>query len=369
MSAARPCYLHPRREASLTCDLCRRPICNSCVHSADARLTCPACLDDARRGRLARRVALGVLALLVVGGLGVGVWSLRGDDAPTATDGQDPAQRYARALLDARRTPDDPQRWLRVAEILIEQDRLAAAEAPLRRALSLAPDDPALNARLGYFEYERGREAEALAILEKAEALGADDPALGSTLSAIRARMAADEEERQSLARAEAAAALARARAERARAEAFTEAAGAAAAEAERRRFDAEACSMPVERRGNHFIVRVGVNGVEAELIYDTGATGLMLSHEMARRAGLDLDPADTLEAQTANGTAYFLRSDVASLTVAGGELQQVRCAVCRAGDPCLGPKVDGLLGVRVMEAMGMSLDAAGSRIRFAQCD
>ncbi len=386
MSAAPTCYLHPRREAPLACDVCRRPICNRCVDTAAARLTCPACVDDARTQRRRGRLGLIVAAALLIGGVGAGAWFGLSDAPPDeATAGS--TKRYAQARLEAQRDPEDPHKWLRVAEVLIEEGKLAAAETPLLTALRLAPDDPDVNARLGYYEYERGRDADALARLEQAEALGADDPALASTIASIRDRLAAEEAERQAeddaLARERRAAELARARAERAhaealaaRAEAITEAAqaraaeeAAAEAEADRRRFEADACSMPVERRGNHFVVPVHINGVAAQLLYDTGATGLMLSHGIARRAAVELDPGDTLEAQTANGPAYFLRADVDALTVAGGTLEGVPSAVCRAGDPCLGPSVDGLLGVRVIEAMGMSLDTAGSRIRFANCD
>lgn len=382
MSAA-TCYLHPRREAPLTCEVCQRAICNRCVDTTAARITCPACVDDARQHHRRGRLRIGLVGLLLVGGIGVGVWVATADETPSAVSEAGSTKRYAEARLEAQRDPEDPHKWLRVAEILIEEGKLAAAEQPLRTALRLAPDDAEINARLGYYEYEKGNEREALARLEHAEALGADDPALGSTIAAIRERLAADEEERVALVEEERAAQVARAQAERARAEALaaraaaaTEAAearaaeeAAAEAEAERRRFEAEACSLPVERRGNHFVVPVRVNGVAAELLYDTGATGLMLSHEIARSAGIALDPGDTLEAQTANGPAYFLRADVETLSVAGGTLHGVRSAVCRAGDPCLGSAVDGLLGVRVIEAMGMSLDAAGSRIRFADCE
>lgn len=377
------CYLHPRHPATLACEVCQRPICNRCVQNAATRLTCPACLDDAHRGRRFGRAGLALvvvaLALLAAGG----VW-LATDDAPEATPTETPGatKRYAAARMEAQKDPDDPHKWLRVAEILIEEGQLAAAREPLSKAVALAPDDPEIQARQGYYEYELGHEAQALATLEHAQTLGADDPALASTIASIRGRLAAEAEDRRAVEDERQATALARARADRARAEALqaraeriteverAEAAeqAAATAEASRRRFEAEACSMPVERRGNHFVVPVTLNGVDARLVYDTGASGLMLSHEIARLAGIELDPGDTLEAQTANGTAYFLRAEVGALGVAGGVLHQVRCAVCRAGDPCLGD-VHGLLGVQVMEAMGMTLDAAASRIRFAQCD
>lgn len=384
------CYLHSRRPATLSCEVCARPICNACVQNAATRLTCPACLDDARRGgRRGRGLrVLAAVALLAVGGA---LFFALGDDSTTDdAEAAGSTKRYAAARLEAQKDPDDPHKWLRVAEILIEENQLAAAREPLMTAVRLDPDDPEIQARLGYYEYELGREAEALAILEKAQALGSDDPALETTLASIRGRLAEDEERRAALAEEQQAAELARVQARRARAEAvaaraealtahaerLTERERAAAAEeaavvaeADQRRFEAESCSMPVQRSGNAFVVPVQLNGVDANLLYDTGASGLMLSHTVARRAGIELDPADTLEAQTANGTAYFLRADLRSLTIAGGVLEHVRCAVCRAGDPCLGGAVDGLLGVQVMEALGMTLDAAASRVRFANCD
>lgn len=63
-SAPQHCYRHPDRETLLSCSVCERPICTSCMHPAPVGIRCPECAGKApgaksqvQRGRSFRGIS------------------------------------------------------------------------------------------------------------------------------------------------------------------------------------------------------------------------------------------------------------------------------------------------------------------------
>ncbi|XDA99614.1 TIGR02281 family clan AA aspartic protease [Sulfitobacter sp. LCG007] len=92
---------------------------------------------------------------------------------------------------------------------------------------------------------------------------------------------------------------------------------------------------VPRERDG-HYYIRAEVNGAPIDFVVDTGASGMVLAQEDARRAGLDPEGLDYLgRAMTANGEVRTAPVRIASMTlgpvtdhdlpavVNGGEMRQ----------------------------------------------
>ena len=60
--------------------------------------------------------------------------------------------------------------------------------------------------------------------------------------------------------------------------------------------------TIPADARG-HFFVQATVNGTSVRMMVDTGATGVVLSREDARRVGINPQPSEfTARTSTANG-------------------------------------------------------------------
>ena len=60
--------------------------------------------------------------------------------------------------------------------------------------------------------------------------------------------------------------------------------------------------AIPADRRG-HFFVQVSINGTSVRMMVDTGATGVVLSRDDARRVGINPQASDfTARTTTANG-------------------------------------------------------------------
>jgi len=63
------------------------------------------------------------------------------------------------------------------------------------------------------------------------------------------------------------------------------------------------AVTIPADASG-HFFVQAAINGTQVRMMVDTGATGVVLSREDARRVGINPQPSDfTVRTSTANGT------------------------------------------------------------------
>lgn len=66
-----------------------------------------------------------------------------------------------------------------------------------------------------------------------------------------------------------------------------------------------------------HFHVRASINGVERDMLVDSGATTIALSTETAKAANIDLDAsAFPMEIETANGITTAKRATIANLQV-----------------------------------------------------
>lgn len=82
-----------------------------------------------------------------------------------------------------------------------------------------------------------------------------------------------------------------------------------------------------------HFTVRVSVNGRGIEMLADTGASMVVLTHEDARRAGFNPGGLDySMAASTANGEARFAPVRLDSVEVEGIVVKDVPAAVAKAG-------------------------------------
>ena len=96
---------------------------------------------------------------------------------------------------------------------------------------------------------------------------------------------------------------------------------------------------------GGHYDVTLDVNGAPVRFVVDTGATDVVLSHDDAERAGLDLDGLIyTGEAMTANGTVQVAGVTLDEVRLGTFVDHDVRAAVTDGG---LGAS---LLGMRYLE-------------------
>jgi len=82
-----------------------------------------------------------------------------------------------------------------------------------------------------------------------------------------------------------------------------------------------------------HYWAEAAVNGKAVHLLVDTGATAVALTAEDARRLGFDPKQLDySYRVATANGQARAARIKLASVSVAGAEVQNVDALVIERG-------------------------------------
>lgn len=85
---------------------------------------------------------------------------------------------------------------------------------------------------------------------------------------------------------------------------------------------------------GGHFETTAEVNGRDVDVMVDTGATLVALTYEDAERAGIFLTPADfTHQVSTANGIAKVAPVQLASVSIGGITVRNVRGAVSERGN------------------------------------
>lgn len=85
---------------------------------------------------------------------------------------------------------------------------------------------------------------------------------------------------------------------------------------------------------GGHFETIAEVNGRDVDVMVDTGATMVALTYEDAERAGIFLTPADfTQRVSTANGVAKIAPVELASVSIGGITIRNVRGAVSERGN------------------------------------
>ncbi|MBE7158809.1 MAG: clan AA aspartic protease, partial [Rhodospirillales bacterium] len=113
---------------------------------------------------------------------------------------------------------------------------------------------------------------------------------------------------------------------------------------------------MPVVLRGNVPSVPVRINGQEATLVVDTGATDTVLTSEAVQRLGLALDYRGDVTVTGAGGSTRNFPVLIDSLTLGGVTLRDQRALV--AGLSLAGRgRVDGLLGGRQLRSFDVDLD------------
>lgn len=83
----------------------------------------------------------------------------------------------------------------------------------------------------------------------------------------------------------------------------------------------------------NHYFATVDVNGRKIEVMVDTGASIVALTHEDARRLSLSLRESDfTMQVQTANGLSRFAPVTLDRVAIGGIEVRGVQAAVAEPG-------------------------------------
>jgi aspartyl protease family protein len=100
--------------------------------------------------------------------------------------------------------------------------------------------------------------------------------------------------------------------------------------------------------RNGHFVARAQVNGKGVQMIIDTGASTVVLRHEDARHAGIQLNELSyTVPVETANGRAFAARVKLDRVSLGDITLEQVDALVTR-------PKVlhQSLLGMSFLSRL-----------------
>lgn len=123
--------------------------------------------------------------------------------------------------------------------------------------------------------------------------------------------------------------------------------------------------SRKVEVRADahgHFAVRTYVNGQPVEMLADTGATAIALRESDARRAGLQVAPADfTTTVRTANGEIRAARVQIAMIEVESIRMRNVDALILP--DKALG---ENLLGMSFIGRLN-SFEVGSGRLVLAE--
>ncbi len=87
------------------------------------------------------------------------------------------------------------------------------------------------------------------------------------------------------------------------------------------------------KRPDGHFAIRGNVNGTSMVLMVDTGASSVVLTHQDARKIGVDVDKLRfTIAVRTANGTSYTAPILLRQITVGSITLAKVTALVAKPG-------------------------------------
>lgn len=300
------------------------------------------------------------------------VWAARAvlsgaSDVETPAESVDALAEAWRAVAVA---PEDPAVWILLGELQHALDQDRAAERSFRTAIALGDPGGRARGRLGFLLYGAHRDEEALALLEAAAEEGAELPLLDFVRGRLRARLAepAQREATKPVESPEEAASL----------PPEPEPPGAEPPSAPERpdmgppveapiRED-RPCTVPLRRLGRDstFLVGLFVEGLEAELIVDTGASLTVITQELAEVLDLPLDWERPLRAVTANGTVDFPTAVLDQVELQGRSVRELRVAVCR---DCVQRVADGLLGLDLQTAFGLDLDLSDQRLAFTDCE
>ncbi len=103
-------------------------------------------------------------------------------------------------------------------------------------------------------------------------------------------------------------------------------------------------------------IITALINGKQAKLLVDTGASYVYLNRSFALGAGIPIKPGDTIVSLNANGKVISNSSRISTLQVGGATAKGVTCAVQSIGVPPL-EGIDGLLGLSFLSRFKFSVD------------
>lgn len=81
-----------------------------------------------------------------------------------------------------------------------------------------------------------------------------------------------------------------------------------------------------LRNRQGHYVMSGAIDGQDAVFLLDTGATDVVMSEELARRAGLE--PGTRSLAMTANGTVAVFATTIDELQLGDILLQDVRASI-----------------------------------------
>lgn len=121
---------------------------------------------------------------------------------------------------------------------------------------------------------------------------------------------------------------------------------------------DTNADSVTFRRSiGGSFLVNTIVNGVEVQMIFDTGATAVVISADDAEAAGVDMDALRfTIPVQTANGTGRAARVRLDTISVGGITRTNIRAFVAEPG--ALDTSLLGMTFLETLSSYAVQRDA-----------
>jgi clan AA aspartic protease (TIGR02281 family) len=124
------------------------------------------------------------------------------------------------------------------------------------------------------------------------------------------------------------------------------------------------AAAIPLLRRGNHFLVEVGVGGTQsARLLIDTGASLTMLSERLLDSRGADASPTGrTGLFNTANGRVRAPIYRLETLTVGDWQIRDIEVGMLELNDP----GVDGFLGMNFLRHFRFYIDQSEAVLRLS---
>jgi hypothetical protein len=126
--------------------------------------------------------------------------------------------------------------------------------------------------------------------------------------------------------------------------------------------------TLPFSKRGSAMLVPVTVSGMEAYMVFDTGASYTTLTPAAAARAGVSPpQDAPTEVVATANGRTRVEFGIIDALTLDGrthGDVTYGVCEACRFGG-YKGKMIAGLLGLNITSRYEVTIDSTEGQIRL----
>ncbi len=125
------------------------------------------------------------------------------------------------------------------------------------------------------------------------------------------------------------------------------------------------ATAIPLQRRGNHFIVNARLSPDQnIHLLIDTGASLTMIKAEVFERFSVDYIKSDQSRLfTTANGSVRAPVHIVESLTIGDWQVQELEVGVLAMGNE---PHIDGLLGMNFLKHFQFFIDQNQAQLRLS---